>query len=318
MAYQDSGSISAEHTLDATVSSSMYMNSGSINAEHTLDATISASVYINSGSISSEHTLDVTVSSSMHMNSGSISAEHTLDVTVSSSMYVNSGSISSEHTLDVVANFYKSTEPAAIEANHYLEFNDNGGIGTYTQMDSGSISSEMQLDMSANGHIPNVSEAISMDMSLDMSSTSGYLTLGSGPITMFNLLNMTIGNPVPYCNDDKINFEPQTIIIDTCKEESTVEIERYKNDTYPLEIVFSRDGNHSASGLTFTLYTQLDGDTLYTSTGTVMDSTNGIVIFSFVPAAIDAAGTGVYEIKVSGTDVATYAHGVFTIKDTLA
>ena len=233
-------------------------------------------------------------------------------------MYINSGTISAENKLNVEPNFYAYAEPETITINDYLTFNTGSLIGSHATLDSGSISASLEIDMSATGQIPNVSEPISIDLDLDMSAASGLITLSSGPIAMFGTLTASIVKPVPYCNDMRIDFQPQSITIDTCKEESTVDIERYKNDTYPLEIVFSRDGNSDISGLIFTLYTQLDGDTLYSSTGSIFDSTHGIVLFTFDPLAIDASGTGVYEIKVSGSDIATYAHGVFTIKDTLA
>ena len=204
-----------------------------------------------------------------------------------------------------------------LELDNELDFIVTNKLGTYITKDSGSIQADMQLDMTAYGHIPHVSESISIDMDMDMSVTS-KLIAGSGHATMFMTLGMHIAGAYAYCADYVVDFEPQMITIDTCEEEQTVEIERYKNDTYPLEISFSREGNHSTDGLTFTMYTQLDGDTLYTSTGTIIDTYNGIVIFNFDADAVNEAGSGVYEIKVSGTDVATYAHGIFIIKDTLA
>ncbi len=191
-------------------------------------------------------------------------------------------------------------------------------ITTYKIQDSEPISIDLDLNITVSSVIPIVSEPISIDLDLDTTIGTSGMVMGSDFILMYGFLDTYIYTVDTYCMGTYYDFVPQKIIVELCNGEENDMIERYKDDTYPLEVVFSKNGNHDISAYTFSLYTQLDGDSLYTSTGTVVDADLGLVNFDFDTDATDVAGTGLYEIKAVDSDTTTFAHGVLTILDTLA
>ena len=184
--------------------------------------------------------------------------------------------------------------------------------------ESGSILIDMELNATVTGQVPNVSEPITMNMTLETDVLSINKNQNSGTIVMFHSLDMSIDQVSAYCTGTPFNFIPQRFYIELCNDEETEMIERYKGDTYPFEVIFSKSGDYDISGYTFELYSQIGGGTIYTSSGTVIDSDNGFVTFDFDTDAISTAGDGLYEIKALDSDTTTFAHGVFTVLDTLA
>ncbi len=184
-------------------------------------------------------------------------------------------------------------------------------------LDSGPISINMSLDMTVHANVPIKSGPINMNMELDMGIGPIQKIQNSGSIAMFNLLDMWIYDSETYCMGEVYNFVPQRLVIDTCEEEVEEMIERYEGDTYPVEVVFSRNGNHNISAYTFKMYTQIGEGPIYEADGTIMNQDHGLVIFNLEADAVNTAGEGVYEIKVIAADIATFAHGEFNILDAL-
>lgn len=121
------------------------------------------------------------------------------------------------------------------------------------------------------------------------------------------------------CPDTLINFIPQKIISAFCRNKGTsVDIKRYKNDTYPVFAKLSKDGSYDITGFTVKLSVQIGTGSVYTSTGSITDAVNGEVNFALDPALILETGKGTYDIEVNdGTYIYTYERGVFEILEDL-
>ncbi len=199
---------------------------------------------------------------------------------------------------------------------HLLDMQIHGS----SLVDSGSITINMELDMSVYGNIPIVSEPILIVHDLDMSISNTNAIQDSEHIYMLHLLDMSIYQTQAYCMGLIYNFIPQRLEINTCEndnEESEM-IERYEGDTYPLEIVFSKNGNYNISGYTFKLYAQIEDGGIYEMDGTIMNAEYGLVLFYFDTNIVNSVGSGVYEIKVINGGTTTFAHGELKILDALS
>jgi len=139
--------------------------------------------------------------------------------------------------------------------------------------------------------------------------------------SMFGFLSSNIVNAhaLVYCADLTINMIVQEIDSSVCRiKGASVELKRFRGDTYPVQTVLGRNGNTNIEGHTFKLSSRLNNKILYTSVGTIIDGVNGRVEFVLEVDAVGEAGSGVYDIEGNdGTYVYTYEKGVFTIVDDL-
>ena len=231
--------------------------------------------------------------------------------------FQDSGSIESTLMLYTQINGY-STQDGQLDSEPITMISElDTNIKLIVYIEPGLIVSNMYLNAEANGQIPNISESITMNSALDVSVNSKFIQ-NIEPVIMVGICSMDIKATSVYCIGEQIDFIPQKIYIDACNDKEADMIKRYKGDTYPLEMVFSKNGNHNIDGYTFKLYTQIDGQQLYVSTGQTMSIDHGLVIFVFDSDAVATTGSGVYEIKAITADIATYAHGKLEIIDTLA
>ncbi len=196
------------------------------------------------------------------------------------------------------------------------------GITVYPfhELEPGHIVIDLDLDMFAIALIPDVSGSILMGMELNTTVGFSNIVQESGIIVMFNLLDMTIAQTTVYCVGIVVNFVPQTVYVDLCKTKESDMIQRYKIDTYPLQFVFSMNGNHNISDYDFNIQTQIDGQSIYGKDGVKVDETNGLVTFDLDSGAMSELGTGIYQVNsvntVSSYD-AVVSTGVFEILDSL-
>lgn len=170
------------------------------------------------------------------------------------------------------------------------------------------------LSSSVYATVYNNSITIQMDGTL--SSTVSVTSAKSSYSIMIGVLNASVGVEV-FCPDIFADMEIQKITNIGCEKGDTMDITRYRGDTYPLETVLGRNGNTDATGITFKMSVQIDNGTIYTSTGTIVDTKNGIVKFEWPAGSIDAAGEGIYDIQGEDSYIYTYVKGKITILDDL-
>jgi len=117
------------------------------------------------------------------------------------------------------------------------------------------------------------------------------------------------------CPDLYIDMEILELESSGCEIGDSMDITRYRGDTYPLTATLGRNGNFNVTGMTFTISTQINNGAIYSSVGTILDATNGIVRFEFDPAAVNTAGEGIYDIQGDDGYIYTYDKGKFILLD---
>ena len=171
-------------------------------------------------------------------------------------------------------------------------------------------------DMNVSVNILQKAESISMSGTL--SSDISTQNLVNAYTVMYGFLTSSVETSSSvFCVDLPIDFNTQTIESFGCKiKGNSVELKRYRGDTYPVNSTLSKNGNKNTTGITFQMSTQIADGTIYTVDGTITDAVNGIVDFPLTTAAVATAGVGVYDIEGNdGTYIYTYEKGVFTLLD---
>ena len=181
-------------------------------------------------------------------------------------------------------------------------------LGTLTEMFG-------TLSATAFAHERINSEAITMVGTLDGSvQTVMYIDAYAA---MYGFLTAEVSSSelksVVLCPDVEVNFETSKIDVDGCILGETSNIIRAVDDTYPIQVKLGRNGNYSTTGITFKMSTQIAGEIVYTSTGTVLNADEGLVEFQFASGAIGTAGSGEYDIQGDDGYIYTYTKGAFVL-----
>ena len=134
-------------------------------------------------------------------------------------------------------------------------------------------------------------------------------------VAMYGFLSADMGSVAlkTFCPDIYVNMEIQTIESSGCTIGDSVDIQRYRGDTYPLRATLGRNGDFSTSGITFTMSTKIDNQQVHSVTGTIIDAETGIVEFAFSADAVAIAGEGVYDIQGDDGYIYTYDKGKFEL-----
>jgi len=183
-----------------------------------------------------------------------------------------------------------------------------GQVGsTFVSMSGiGSMNVSTKLDV-ASGRI---------QMSGILSVSESNQNLVNSYVTMYGFLtaNINLYSSV-YCSDLPVDFEIQMIESFGCSiKGESVELKRYRGDTYPVATTLSKNGSKDTTGITFKMSTQIENEIVYTVDGIVENASNGIVNFPLDINAVTTAGSGVYDIQGNdGTYIYTYEKGVFTL-----
>ena len=122
-----------------------------------------------------------------------------------------------------------------------------------------------------------------------------------------------------FCPDLFFDKEITEIIHDGCSiKGESLELIRYRGDTYPLVATLAKKGDYNIDGHTFKMSTQIADGTIYESVGTILNSSAGLVQFILEASAVDVTGNGTYDIEGNdGTYIYTYEKGIFTLLDDL-
>ncbi len=187
----------------------------------------------------------------------------------------------------------------------------------FFELESGPITISLELETTATGIIPNTSGHVLMDLELDTTVGSGNIIKNSGPILMFNLLDMSVGKVTVYCVGTIVNFIPQVVYVDLCKTRESEMIQRYKIDTYPLQFVFSMNNNHNITDYDFILQTKIGEGSSFAKSGVKVDEVNGLVTFDLDAGAMANVGTGTYQVNAINSDVTVVSTGVFEVLESL-
>ncbi len=200
-----------------------------------------------------------------------------------------------------------------------------------------SIAISGELDASATGvnadyAYANIVGKLGFDISAGTTMNSGLIEISgelSTAVTAQNLVNMpftVIGGTldiyakgIVQCNDLVIDMDLAFIYSEKCDiKGNSMELIRYRGDTYPITCVLSQNGNTDISGQTFEMSMQIAGGTIYTVAGSVINAGMGMVTFIPDPLAVELSGVGFYDIQSNdGTYDYTYEKGVFTLLEDL-
>lgn len=91
-------------------------------------------------------------------------------------------------------------------------------------------------------------------------------------------------------------------------------LERFRGDTFPIEVTLTRDGAWSLSGSTVKMTFIFSDEVVHTFTGTITDSPNKIVEFEPTTASVLTARQGTFDVQVDdGSYVATHMRGTVRI-----
>ena len=244
-----------------------------------------------------------------NQDSGFIALHCSLDAIVSGKQYYNA-SVSFTGSLDAIVSgkqYYNASVVLTGTLNSNVSATQVGV--TFTSM-TGTGS------MKVSGSVYQNSGLIQLSGSL--SGTESYQVLVNAYVSMYGFLS---GGTRLYssvrCSDLPINFNTQIIesLGCTIKGES-VELIRYRGDTYPVSTTLSKNGSTDTAGITFKMSTQIGGGVIYTVDGIIENASNGIVNFPLSTDAVSTSGSGVYDIQGDdGTYIYTYEKGVFTLLD---
>lgn len=171
-------------------------------------------------------------------------------------------------------------------------------------------------DMSASVNAFVDMSPINFDGSLNGAVQSGnYINTY---VTLYGFLSSQ-ANTAIGCADVFFDMEPPRVEVLQCSNEGElVDLQVFKGNTYPVTARLSIKGDYDITGHTIRLSTQIDGDTLYTVTGTITNALAGEVSFALDPLSVDTPGVGKYDIE--GNDAIytfTYGTGEFTVLDNL-
>ena len=174
---------------------------------------------------------------------------------------------------------------------------------------------EMKGTLSATAFGKYYENVSSIDMVGTLDSTVNTVVFVDSYAAMYGFLNSTVtaGTSLAFCPDLYIDMEIQELVSSGCKIGDSMDITRYRGDTYPLTATLGRNGNFNIDDMTFTLSTQIGNGTVYASTGTIVDADNGIVKFEWPTGSVDIAGEGVYDIQGQDSYIYTYDKGKFTL-----
>ena len=222
-----------------------------------------------------------------NQDSGFIGAGGTLDVSVSTSMYHNiTIGISGSGEVDISVTQVSET------------FTSMSGIGS----------------MSVNGVI-DISSGL-IQMSGELTSNISQQILVNSYAVMYGFLTASINTYASvFCADINIEFTEQILESSSCSiGEESMELIRYRGDTYPVSAKLIKNGSPDVTGSTFKMSTQIGGGVIYTVDGIIENATMGIVNFPIDVLAIGTSGEGVYDIQGNdGIYDYTYEKGVFTL-----
>ncbi len=207
---------------------------------------------------------------------------------------------------DIVAKQYYNISISLSGSGSMVSSGKTVGYTSVAMRGEGSMNVVPKLDV-ASGLI---------QMSGELSVSESNQNLVNSYVTMYGFLtsNINIYSAV-YCSDLPIDFNTQMIESLGCSiKGESVELKRYRGDTYPVSTTLSKNGNKDTSGITFVMSTQINDGTIYASSGVVNDSSNGLVDFPLETTAVATSGSGVYDIQGNdGTYIYTYEKGVFTL-----
>ena len=180
--------------------------------------------------------------------------------------------------------------------------------------------SEDGTKVRANGTLTGTASAVliqnfSVDMVGTLSSTNQTVMYNDAYVSMYGFLSASVSPAVSIvlCADITVDMEILEVEINGCKIGESMEIKRYRGDTYPLRAKLGRNGNFDTTGITFKMSTKIADGTIHTSTGVIKDALNGIVEFGFDVAAVATAGSGVYDIQGQDGYIYTYDKGPFIL-----
>lgn len=165
---------------------------------------------------------------------------------------------------------------------------------------------------------PKIYLEVSVSLSASLSSNVEYQLLKNSYVTMYGFLNSNVSTYSSIiCSDLKILFVEQMIESTGCTiGEESVELTRYRGDTYPVSTTLSKNGSTDVTGSTFKMSTQINDGTIYTVDGVIENALMGLVSFPLDTNATSVSGVGVYDIQGNdGTYIYTYDKGVFTLLD---
>ena len=181
-------------------------------------------------------------------------------------------------------------------------------------------SSEDGTKVRASGTLTGTASAssiqnVSVSMVGTLSSTNQTVMYNDAYVSMYGFLKSSVSPSVNImiCSDITVDMKILELEIDGCKIGESMEIKRYRGDTYPLRAKLGRNGNFSTTGITFKMSTKIADGTIHTSTGVVKDAVNGIVEFPFDVSAVALAGSGVYDIQGQDGYIYTYDKGPFIL-----
>jgi len=160
-----------------------------------------------------------------------------------------------------------------------------------------------------------LTQNVSVGMLGTLSSTNQTVMYNDAYVSMYGFLSSTVSPAVSImlCADITVDMAILELEINGCKIGESMEIKRYRGDTYPLRTKLGRNGNFNTAGITFKMSTKIADGTIHTSTGIIKDAVNGIVEFGFDVAAVATAGSGVYDIQGEDGYIYTYDKGPFIL-----
>ncbi len=206
----------------------------------------------------------------------------------------------------------------AIQDSGYIASN-----GVLTSLVSGRDASSTYVHMIGTGSVVvrPANEAnsgkIVMSGSLGTSVVEQVLVTGSVLPILGELTASVV--TVTRCSDLVLDMDLGFIYSDKCDTKgNSMELKRYRGDTYPVTCNLSQNGNTDITGQTFKMSMQIDAGTIYTVDGTVINAPMGMVTFVPNILAIQQAGSGYYDVQGNdGTYIYTYEKGILTILDDL-
>lgn len=146
----------------------------------------------------------------------------------------------------------------------------------------------------------------------------GYVVETSVFVSMYGFLycDIDLKNIGSFCPDLKINFETLVLESAACgmKGES-MDIIRYRGDTYPIVATLGRNGNFDVTGITFTMSVKIGDGQTYSVSGVVANAAAGLVEFYLPEEAVAIPGEGVYDIQGYDAYIYTYDKGKFILLD---
>ena len=239
---------------------------------------------------------------------GEASASGSLSSVALASIFVNADAIALDGTLDADLNIYLIQDGIIGILNGILDSDSDADQTEYRF-------TELRGELTAIANGSQLQNAALTELLGTLSSTSATIMYIDAYVAMYGFLTADTGNIAlkTFCPDIYVNMEIQTIESSGCTIGDSVDIIRYRGDTYPLVATLGRNGDFSTTGITFTMSTKIDGQQVYSVTGSVIDAENGIVEFAFGADAVAIAGEGVYDIQGDDGYIYTYDKGVFEL-----